>query len=254
MKVPLALGVALLGIAGVAGALVIARVGSEDEPLSKPTPSLAVCDARETPPDQQLWRWMDLAVLLPKEGFGAHPDYIAPEPQRPNGGQGLRTYKFDPSDPSNPNVGASVLIDAETGAIVHTGGPEHGKIIGIALCPLDPATSPWPYNGDPPHDWKVAGVELTGKWPYTPPDPGSGMYADFVSATFGCSGDCPWVECALLFESIGVRNGRSQAFIGMDSVSGAVCKQLTNVHPDDLAAFERFLDRAEQCMLGVVEC
>jgi hypothetical protein len=242
-------GVALLAVAGVAGALVIARQGGEDgSSPTKPSPTVDLCDARAVPPDQQLWRWMDLVVLLPKVGFAAHPGYIPPEPTRPNGGEGLVTYKFDPSDPSNPNVGASVLIDAETGAIVHSGGPEHGKVMGIALCPFDPATAPWPYNGDPPEP-------LTNMEPSIRADPGSGIYVSFVTGDGGYSGVTPTpADCDFALSGIEAQNGRSSAFIGKDQRTGSICKNLSNVRPEDLVAFQRFLDRVELCVYQEAAC
>ena len=248
-------GIGLLATAAAAATLVFATSDNDDQAvrrLETPTPTLHSCDPRATPPDKQLWRWMDLVVLLPKQGFDAHPEFIPPELKPPNGGPGLMTGKYPTGE---GRVGASLLIDAETGAIVYTGGgPEHGKATGIAICPFDPTAAPWPYNGDPPVVPRDPTQALVSKWAYTPPDPGSGMYAEYSIGAAGCSAACPWVECQLLFESVSVRNGRSQAFIGMDSVSGAVCKDLSNVDPDDLAAFQRFLDRTGQCMLGNAQC
>ena len=197
----------------------------------------------------QLWRWMDLTVLLPKEGFRAYPSFIPPELKPPNGGPALDTYKFDPADPSNPNVGASVLIDAETGAVVHTGSPEHGKVLAIAKCPFDPATAPWPYNGGPP-------PESTTEAPTIRPDPASGMYVNFTTVgDGGYSGEPPTpADCDRVGEAIAVHNWRSSAFIGRDANTGHVCKDIRIVQPDDLVAFQRFLDRVELCEYKDAKC
>jgi hypothetical protein len=251
-------GVALLGAAGGVWLLVTAPLGSEEEGVQQ-ADTVTPAAPRLTPgPGVTLWRWMDVSVLVSNDsGIRATPDVTYFDDQGTISRDSLRIGKADPDD---PDVVSYALIDAKDGTIhamqINEGHRAEMELVlsTVSVSPLDPATAPWPYNGDPPDNWKDPTVALTGPWPYIPPDPGSGMYADFVSASFGCSGHCPWVECALLFQSISVRNGRSQAFIGMDSVSGAVCKQLTTVHPDDLAAFERFLDLTEQCMLGDAEC
>src|SRR5688572_27165060 len=45
-------------------------------------PTAMTCDPRATPPPgKRLWRWLDLTVLLPEEGFRAFPSWIPPEPK-----------------------------------------------------------------------------------------------------------------------------------------------------------------------------
>jgi len=81
------------------------------------------------------------------------------------------------------------------------------------------------------------------------------MYASFSTGDGGYSGTPrPWVECERLFEGISVANGRSHAFVGLDPVSGAICKELSSVQPKDRAAFERYLDRAALCDLENAAC
>jgi hypothetical protein len=251
-------GVALLGVAGVTGALVISRMGGEEETARQAETATPSAPLLTPGPGVTLWRWMDVSVLIPDDsGIRASPDVIYFDDQGTVSREGFRFGKFDPED---PNVFSYALIDAKDGTIhrmeIHEKHRAEMELVlsTVSVGPLDPATAPWPYNGDPPGPWNDPTTELAGPWPYIPPAPGSGMYADFTASAYGCSGTCPWVECELLFESISVRNGRSHAFIGMDSVSGAVCKHVSNVHPDDLAAFQRFLDRTEQCMLGTAEC
>ncbi|TMF10352.1 MAG: hypothetical protein E6I38_05460 [Chloroflexi bacterium] len=126
-----------------------------------------------------------------------------------------------------------MLIDAETGAVVHTGSPEHGKVLAIAKCPFDPATAPWPYNGGPPPESTTEAPGGDGGYSGEPPTP---------------------TDCDRVGEAIAVHNWRSSAFIGRDANTGHVCKDIRIVQPEDLVAFQRFLDRVELCEYKDAKC
>ena len=252
-------GIALLGTAGVAGALFVAPLGGEEEAVRQAETVTPAAPLLTAGPGVTLWRWMDVSVLIPDDsGIRAVPDVIYFDDQGTVSREGIRVGKFDPND---SNMFSYALIDAKDGTI-------HSKQIReehhaemelvlstVTISPFDPATAPWPYNGDPPAAGNDPTAELIGPWAYVPPDPGSGMYAEFVSGSGASSGEAPPpADCDRAWEGIGVRNGRSSGFIGQDARTGSICKKLWNVHPEDIASFQRFLDRAEGCFYQPAEC
>jgi hypothetical protein len=250
---PLLLGGALLlaGL-GTAGALYIASL--EGEGKAEPqTHETAMPAAALTPgPDVSLWRWLDVTVLIPDgSGIRAFPDNIYFDPK---GLQSRRALALRKDDPTDSDIHSYVLIDAIDGTIYRRRIlDEHSAEIELVLSTVsvskfDPVTAPWPYNGDPPE------ASLTES-PSIRPDPATGMYVSFVTGDGGYRGVTPTpVDCDRAWEGIQVNNGRSSAFIGRDARTGSLCKMLTNVQPEDLAAFERFLDRVAFCIYEQAEC
>lgn len=154
------------------------------------------------------------------------------------------TYDLEPSlevHLRSPSVGkpSSVSIDPTTATVLEErySSPAHEALLRAVtntarLEPLDPDTAPWPYTDKtqvPPTQ------HPGGAFSWRLPDPGSGL----VMSGMNVSGDL-WGS-----ESMQVANCRS--FVRMTWTFGANAEQpgLTitrDVHPEDEAAFETFLD------------
>ena len=245
-------GVALLGTAGGIWLLVTAPLGSEEVTVQQAETGTPAAPLLTPGPGVNLWRWMDVSVLIPDEpGMLAWPDTAYFDDGSESRPALLVVRDDDLADSANRSYAS---IDALTGKvhrseILEAHRVEMELVLGTVNVSLfDPATAPWPYNGDPP-------AALTTETPSIRPDPGAGMYASFSTGDGGYSGTPPpWVECELVLGGISVSNGRSHAFVGLDPVSGAVCKDLSNVLPEDLAAFDRFLEREALCDLQNAGC
>ena len=261
MKAHFALaGLALLGTASVAGAIVVAPLAGDEEVVFQQDGSVTPAAPPLTPgPGVTLWRWMDVSVLIPdKSGIGASPAVMYFDDHGTISRESLRVGK---SDPDNPDIFSYALIDAKDGTIhgmqIHEAHRAEMELVlnTVTISPIDPATAPWPYNGDPPQESNSPLEASTSEWPSIRPDPGSGMYTDFMIGARGSGGVTPTpADCDFVFEAYAVRNGRSSAYIGKDERTGSICKDLSNVQPEDLAAFQRFLDRVELCFHRPAEC
>jgi DNA-binding CsgD family transcriptional regulator len=247
-----AIGTSIVALAG-AGFLVVAPSGGEEEVVFQQDGSVTPAASLLTPgPGVTLWRWMDVSVLIPDEsGMRAWPDSVYFDDGSESRPALIVVRDDDLADSANRSYAS---IDALTGKIhrseiLDEHRVEMELVLGtVNVSAFDPATAPWPYNSDPP-------PPSTTTWPSIRPDPATGMYASFSQGVSGYSGTPPpWVECELVLGGISVSNGRSHAFVGLDPVSGAVCKDLSNVLPEDLAAFDRFLEREALCDLQNAGC
>lgn len=258
-------GVALLGTAGFVGALVVASSGGEEEviqqvetatpPVGTPaetptiTPSPAGCDPNPSPPPgTKLWRWVNVTVLLPDEpGFLAFPETIPAEVKPPEGGLGLNIRAFDPS---NNTIWSSVVIDAQDGSMLREEvRPEHQAAMQeaketAAVCPFDPATAQWPYNGEPQTSAKR---EVWFGMSILRPDPATGIIVEISIGSSGGRGEVSPAECEIAGKSMSVSNGRSTAFVWVDANTESLCKDVSYVKPEDSDAFQRYLSDVMLC-------
>ncbi len=142
----------------------------------------------------------------------------------------------------SPSVGkpSSVSIDPRTATVLEErySSPAHEGLLRavintVRIEPLDPATAPWPYTDE---TQVPAKQHQGGAFSYRLPDPGSGlvmsgMYADGEG----------WGS-----ESIRVANCRSFVLMtwgfGAGAEPGPGLTITRDVHPEDEAAFETFLD------------
>ncbi|MCH8050682.1 MAG: hypothetical protein IIC86_01555 [Chloroflexi bacterium] len=129
-----------------------------------------------------------------------------------------------------------VRINALTGGVlreVYRTAADEELLSGIAstarVDPLDPATAPWPYTDEA--QLPVKRFE-TGNIEYRHPDPGAGIR---ISSYYG--------RITIPREDIGfliLDNCRSRSWIG--TTTGKVLDEMSDVHADDQAAFQRFHD------------
>lgn len=241
-------GVALLGTAGVAGALVVASSGGEEEfvqevetatpspagsetltpaaspviELPSPSPVTAGCSASAVPPGVRLCRWGDVAVLIP-------------------GDTEIRAIGTFMGQDNRPALEISAggwgrtVIDAATGAILSQEPKgDYAALIDsivatVTICPFDRSAAPWPYNGDPP-----SGSRMTiGYVSYFEPDPATGIQ---VLGGMGCSASTQGGGC---HEFLDVRSARSS--LSINAETGEVVEQTKKISAADEGAFERFL-------------
>jgi hypothetical protein len=239
-------GVALLGVAGVAGVVIVASSGGGEEVVQQVETATPAAEGDGPPPSLTpgpgvtLWRWMNVSVLIPDGSditFGPQPIYLDAE-----GTQSRQGVSFGKADPERPDVYSQIVLDAENGTIfseriLDTHRSEMEQVRGtIAVGALDRGTAPWPYNGDPPQD---ATREAAFGISFIRPDPATGIIVEYVLNSFSGGGSTP-ADCEVLADTIGLRNGRSSAFIGLDARTGSLCKDFSEVLPDDAVAFERY--------------
>jgi hypothetical protein len=223
----------------------------EQTPQQQESPSLkpagSPCGAK-APSGYQLWRWGDVTVTVPDDPtVFVNPEDVSAEAKPPDGGLGLRMGRIDLS---TSDAVWSFLVDAENGAVIFEEGTgAHEAEIQqvkatIAVCPFDASTAPWPYNGEPPTDVSREGwAGLT----FLRPDPASGISVSFGIGSGGQYETATPAECEGPGQAIQVRNGRSSMGIRVDSKTGVLCKNLTNVRPEDVEAFERYLAEVKVC-------
>jgi len=251
-------GLALLGTAGGVGALVVASTGGEEEaafePKSTAVPAtIAPSPVMDTPspgadeaPEYQLdvpsfaptrkcpssgaetgtktWRWGDVTVIT-SEGNGIRAGGLLHPYSQPV----MAIFSED-------DTSEQVMIDAFTGQLV-SAGPDDDPVFEkreeiapalntVSICPFDPAAAPWPYTGAAPE-----GPRLTlGKLTFLQPDPSSGVQWSFQSADPG--------GLFLVLET-----ARSE--VAIDSATGNVSDVTARIHPDDKAAFDRYISTIE---------
>jgi hypothetical protein len=189
----------------------------------------------------QVWRWVNVTVFIPEgSDVGVGQASVGPDLKPPNGGWALEIWRVDEED---EDVFSNVFIDADNGAILSENIRDEDRSImeavlkTITVAPLDRATAPWPYGGE-----LSAGSprEQTGAFTFIRPDPATGLYV------FGGIGDPGG-------KFVGLRNGRSVAFITLDPETKALKTDTSGVMPEDLAAFERWLGEFKPCD-AVSEC
>ena len=235
-------GVALLSAAGVAGALVIASPGGEEEFVQQaetgtPTASVAAtsaptadetptasppCDPNRTSaPGAKLWRWGDLTVSIPEGSEVLAAGGTAQD------GEIVVVLNLT----SAPDKG--LVVSAETGAVLTDQSAEQRAVIDpvlatVSVCPFDPKVAPWPYTSKVPE-----GARLTyGKLSYLEPDPATGIE---VSGGLACAGSTRNSGC---HRFLGVRSASSSMYI--DWESGAVIEP-ADIAPEEQEAFDRYL-------------
>jgi hypothetical protein len=184
-------GVALLGVAGTATAIVATSGGGEEEvvqapsetpaastpadessaPTQAPAPSPAACSRPDPLPEgTELWRWADISFLLDTK-TGVYPDrgFADKRELPPDGGPMVRFIRDDTSD---------VVIDARTGGVlreqVHEKDAPFINDTLASVCvegPPDLKSLPWPYSDIEPDKPESAAWNLI----YWEPDPSTGI-------------------------------------------------------------------------------
>ena len=129
-----------------------------------------------------------------------------------------------------------VRINALTGDVqreLYRTAADEELLRGIAstarVAPLDPATAPWPYTDEtqvPIERFKTGNIE------YRHPDPGAGLR---ITSLYGRP-TIPREDISFLI----LANCRSRMWIG--TTTGKDSEEMSDVHADDQAAFQRFLD------------
>ena len=246
--------VALALAAGGAGAYFwLTSGGSTEEVVRQPTPTPeASASATVEPagtatpspaPEGQLWRWVNVTVVVPKGspvsvGRGMIPSYI-----RPEDGPGM-DLTIDHGNGSVSYVG----IDAVTGEVVIDEVAEEDRptidqvLRTLAVSPFDTAANVWPYSDQLPSD---SPRDSWGGLSYVLPDPASGTAITVgISDSFGGANDGPFIE---------VTNGRSTMQVSLDSQTGALSQQVVVLDTKDSIPFDRYVSTIEICGRDV-EC
>ncbi len=241
---------ALVAIGGSAagGGLYLASRGETVEEVPPPTgdpqalPTVPPTAPPATPPAGQLWRWVNVTVVIPEgSDVFVSEEGVPPSIKPPNGGTALRImrvrYVYQPETLTEAELVSSVLIDAENGAILREevlaeDRPAIDQVLQtLTVGPLNPATAPWPYNGEPPSD---LARESFGNISFIRPSPDSGLY---VYTAIGDPGGGA---------GIGAKNGRSVALAYVDS-AGRLVTDTTHVLPEDVAVFDGWLTTVKLC-------
>jgi hypothetical protein len=246
-------GVALLGTAGVAGALVVVSSGGEEEVIQQvgtttatsgvkptaainpaspgPTLSPSPTPGRTPGTGETVYRWMNLEMLIPDgSGILAGP------------GANPRTFTIVKRDPEDSSIFSQYVLDAENGAVVEEHILEQHRTemdrvrATLNVSPFDPASAPWPYNGEPTDDLMR---ENEGGISFIRPKPVTGLY---VGGGLRDPGGF----------FITLENGRSIAFVGTDA-KGVYSKDTSAVLPEDTSVFDRWLAIVKQCSIEI-EC
>ena len=235
------LAVVAIGGATAGGGVYLASRGETVEEVPRPaadlqtTPTATPTTQPEQPPVKgQLWRWVNVTVVIPEgSDVYANEEHVPTDIKPPDGGSGLRIIRdTNPSD----NSSSSVLIDAETGAILQRDVQPADRaaidevLASLNVAPLDRATAAWPYNGDAPLDLPR---EQFANFSFIrlPHDTGLDVYSAINDP--GGAG-------------IGIKNGRSVATVYLDD-AGKLATDTSAVLPQDMAVFQRWLATVKLC-------
>jgi hypothetical protein len=242
--------VALALAAGTAGAYfwVTSEGGEEEAAVAEPTPTptpaaepsatpSAVPTEAPTPaPEGQLYRWVNVTVVIPEgSGIVAGPDY---------GGTvssgGTLAFRIDWIDREYPYEASSyVIIDADNGAILSQEVVAERRaaiddvLASLEVSPLDTRTALWPYSDEPSPDLTRGNF---GGMSFLRPDPSTGLY---VSGGIGDPGGV----------FVDIRNGRSAAFVLLKD--GRLSIEKTEVVPEDVEVFDRWLATVKLCGVDI---
>jgi hypothetical protein len=229
-------GVALVGIAGVTGVVIVASQSGEEEAVQgletaspsasaapSPVPSASsTATSSSTPPPrtpgegETLWRWANVTIVVPDDS-------------QISVGRGGSLIELGLGDTSYLAINGSdgVVLDDRVQPSDRAAFDEVLKTIAVAS--LDPATAPWPYNGEPP---PALQKDRAGNLIYLHPDPAAG-----IAVTFGISEGG-------IGEFIEVSNGRSLMFI--QAKTGELLGG-QRLEPQDEAVFEKYLNSIVTC-------
>lgn len=241
--------VAALAVGGSAAGGVVylaSRGGAEEElrPAQALEPTSGLPAAEVTTPQSlsaspsaqgQLWRWGNVAIVIPPD-----PHLFVFTSGLPPDGAGLGLEILRDTEPGD-NVKSSVLVDADTGAIVRDEVlPEDQAVMdavlqSITVGSLDRRIAPWPYENALPAD---AVRETAADVSFIRPVPASGIHV------YGGLGDPGGYF-------VGITNGRSTLVIDAELNGGVFSADFTHVLPEDREAFERWVSQIKVCAVDV---
>jgi len=183
---------------------------------------------------------VNVAVLIPQGSkIEPSPQDAPAEVKPPSGGPAVQLLLDE--NPSGSSLSA-LLIDAETGAVLRDEvRPEDREAFQqvlqtLVVAAIDPATAPWPYNGDPP----AAALERLGSIAFIRPVPASGIQGyygvsdSFDSSTTGGSQ-----------EYLRITNGRSTAIVKLTTAERATANE--KISQGDALAFVRYIASIRVC-------
>jgi hypothetical protein len=256
-------GLALLGTAGVAGAIVIASPGGEEEVVSQvdtATPAVSASAAPSTTPEaalgtpspagipvrtpaagETLWRWVDVTILVPDDGrFNVGQDSHPAEAGAPKSGPYLFLARVNRDGPGY-EPSSWVMIDAETGAILDQKVSEQDRdevqsvLDTLVVSPLNVSTAPWPYNGQPPESLPR---HTFGGLSFIAPGPETGLS---VHTQINDPGG----------PAVGVFNGRTGVGVYVDAASGKLLVNTEYLPPEYEAVLMRWVEFVKICGVEV---
>ena len=210
---PLLAAVAIGG-ATAGGGVYLASRGETVEEVPRPAADLQTTPTATptTQPDEapvkgQLWRWMNVTVVVPEGSIVTVGRGTVPTEVRPEGGAGMDLTIPHGGDPASAS---SIGIDAVTGEIVFDWVKEEDRpaieevLRTLAVSPFDSGVKVWPYQEELP---ATAQRRVEGGMSYVVPDPASGV-------RFGGGVGDPggWF--------IEISNGRSTVLITRDTQTG----------------------------------
>jgi hypothetical protein len=219
-------------------------------PTAEPTPTPAPAETPTATPTPapaargQLWRWVNVTVVIPEDS----DVFVFSSGLPPDGaGYGVEIrrvrYVYQPETLTEAELVSSVLIDAETGAIVREEVlPEDRAVIDevlrtLKVGPLHRATAPWPYSaelpGDLPRETTPNGIS------FITPSSETGLQV------YGAINDPGGY-------GVGITNGRSTVTISLDS-TGGLNVDSAHVVAEDREVLERWASQVKLCGVDL-EC
>jgi hypothetical protein len=229
-------GAGLLGTVGIAGAVIVASSGDEEEIVHQVETAAA---SPLTPgPGVRLFRWGGISLLIPDTA-----DLLVLQESTPTGSLGVRiTRDTVPGD----DIVSTTLIDAENGTIVSSAILEEDRffidaiLATLTVSELDTATASWPYNASAPPDSERQVKEWAPKFSFLPPGLDTGFH---VYQGIGDPGG----------EFIGMTNGRSTVVVSDDLSSGQLLVEYHVDLEEDRAPLERWVAEVKMCG-SEIEC
>ncbi len=233
------LALVAIGGSAAAGGVYLATRGETVEEVPRPNADLQTAASPTAQPDQppakgQLWRWVNVTLVVPEGSPVTIGRGTVPTEVRPEGGPGMGPTIDHGGDPA---AASYVIIDAVTGEILQDRvAPSDRAAIDEVLRTLDVSRfdetdKGWPYRDELP----VAGERrVWGGMSYVVPDPASGVN---VGGGINDPG-APFIE---------VSNGRSKIGISLDAETGALSRYSVALSPQDEVPFDRYVSAIQIC-------
>ncbi len=232
----------LLGFAGLAAATGVAAGlyvavpdGGEEEVLQDlPTASAEATATQPAPVKGQLWRWVNVTVVVPEGSPVTIGRGTVPQGLKGEGDPGMDLTIHHGGD---PEAASFVVIEAITGEVVQDhvfddDRPTIDEVLGtLAVTSFDEAEKGWPYADEIPADVERRGW---GGMSYVLPDPDAGV-------TVGVEIDDPGGSFIV------ISNGRSRVGITVDSETGGLLRYPAALSLQDESAFDRYIEAIQVC-------